>query len=339
MILFANYRYDDLQAALNDAAQKSSFERMLLKTRFENYSEYLWLMLNAFKRSFIFDLVEDTETCLKNRIQYERELCELFAFLTSRKAESSIGIDFTDKASGDRVSVGSKRLFDDIFALLRHSYICTIDNEFDPDFDPDDLGGSVYAGLAKESTKPVERQDSAIKSIDCSIKQLSEMEGEFGRRGAPYKNTRIHCALMAMAAMCEPNYNAADIDEAIKVIGSQRDVRLNDALDDMTVNEVLFNNEVQFSNEDCRVVYDILMFFGYLKPDEECASRDKARFVKQLMARSKVVKMACLYRTDRGASAERNLEMICECGAVFSENSSEVTSGRNNSVFANTSKI
>lgn len=49
--------------------------------------------------------------------------------------------------------------------------------------------------------------------------------------------------------------------------------------------------------------------------------------------------MTCLYRTDRVASAERNLEMICECGAAFSENSSEVTSGRNNSVFANNSKI
>lgn len=298
MILLTKLSLDDLQPALNDKAQKMEFERIVLKTRFEEYSEYLWFMMNAFKKSFAFDLIKDTATRSRKILHYNREMCELFSFISNRKAKGSVEIEFKNRSTEDKVTVTNPKLVDDIFLMLRHNYICNVDDGFDPCFDPDELGGSVYAGRAKSSHEPEKRQNLALNSIDDAACQLAETHRESGKRGAPYKNTRIYCALLSIAAVCEPNYNANEIEWTLGVLKEQRGKRMRDALEDISVYDVIFNNDVSFSNGDCKVIYEILDFFGYLRSDEEFDYRDNARFIRQIMIRSNVVRMPCLFCTD-----------------------------------------
>jgi len=141
-------------------------------------------------------------------------------------------------------------------------------------------------------------------------------------------------AMSVIRTVCEPKYNKGKINEVLKSLNHINSNRKANALDNICIEELMFWNDAAFSNNDYRTVYDILKLLGFVRMNEECDSRDSAKYMRSVDLQSKNVDMLIIYSIKSGMDGDINMRRIVRMSQNFLKNDPFILTDRQDLDFA-----
>lgn len=320
MIIMSQIYTDMLRASMEDETLRSDFKRLIVRTRFEEYSDYLWEKLNCLKCSFIFNLDENTWVNRRNMIHKKREIVDALSLLIFNMMRGTPDIGLYDNRTGDCVPITDLSVVDEIYSLYRYQYCSRVDSSFVKSFKPRDYKNAVVFTNGTTPETLIRKQKLALAAITRMREHLCAEEIGVPEYFAPNKNLLMHSAMSVIRTVCEPKYDRDRINNALKSLGCINSNRNGAVLDNICIEELAFWNDAVFSNNDYRTIYDVLKLLGFVRMNEECDSRDSAKYMRSVDSQSKNVDMLAIYITKSGMDGNINLRRIVRMSQNFIKN-------------------
>lgn len=333
MILLAYTKISEPETIHFNNVTRTAFDRMVVKTRFEDYSEYLWTALNLLRRTSVHDIKTDLSFVTRYRIFQKRQIAESLLVSIESAIKLSQEIDIVNKKASysekRKLTLTSEDLLSGVFNFLKHKYATEVDPSFDIRFNPVnyDLAYLKYPNHDEKKAS----QEKTIESVRSTIERLETEYNETATKGAPPKNIWLHAAIIIMLSVCEPRYDSKKILDAIETVTSHCEVT-PDMYRFFLMDGVVFPNDVELSNQDKRDAYDILRLFGFIDKDEECATRDNARFMKSALTEAKKIGALCFLGVRQPDDTSDIVQEMVELAEPYIGNEVTLQSSKRNSV-------
>lgn len=325
---------DMLDACQDSRSTKTAFDRIIVKTRFENFSDYIWERLNMLRNSFIFNLDESTWVNYRETIHNRQEITGGLLLIIDKLLKFDGEIELTNRRTGESVPINDSYILDGIFNLYKYQYLLNVDDKFSRSFKPTSRTDAMMLANGCDSRALADKQKAVIKSIADKQNELCREENELPKYFVPNKNIMLHSAVAILTTACTPNYNYAKVRNVIDSLECINNYRKGRLLDNINIKDVVFCNDVSFSNIDYRVMYDILKLFGFIRIGEECETRDFARYMRSVHSQAKNVDMLCIYHVLDGISGSDNHKIISGFADCFMRNDDFIMSNRLNADYA-----
>lgn len=330
MIIMSQIYQDRLNGFQHDDSKKSSFNRIVFNTRFEQYSDFLWERLNLLHNSFIYNLDENTWENYSANLNTKKNLAETFLMLTSNMAKDSCEIAFTDKRTGKSYMIDDKSIMADIYGLFRYHYYTKIDAGFSRTYIPRCYKNAIiYTNGASPETL-IENQKKNIGSVTKKIESLDRESQGIPEYYSPNKNIIMHAAMAIIMTVCEPRYNEKRINTVLSGLKNISDHRDGNMLENIQVKDIIFRNEVDFTNNEYRVIYEMFKLLGFVRVHEECESRNYSNYIRSVHEQSKNVDMLCFYEVFQGINAQVNRKRIIDLSEYYMQNDTFLLTDRMN---------